>query len=121
MAANTRNMVLVAVSLLLCSCAWTTGNPLIVKPTVIQAIHPGSTTMATVEDSLGPPDKKSRSTADEETWEYSRTRYSVIAAYWEMQTDILKILFSQDGKVKDIRQGNMGREGISFWPSTGER
>ena len=118
---NTRNIILVFICSILCSCAWTTGNPKIVNPTIIQAIQPGSATMATVEDSLGPPDKRVKNVADEETWEYSRTRYSMIAAYWELQTDMLKILFSQDGKVKDIKQGYMGHEGISFWPSTGER
>jgi hypothetical protein len=119
-AIHIRKIIPVVVGFLLCSCAWTTGNPKIVDPTVIQAIHRGNATMATVEDSLGPPDKKVNSAANEETWEYSRTNYFMIAAYWEMQTNVLKIQFS-NGKVMDIKQGYMGHEGISLWPSVGER
>jgi|WetSurMetagenome_2_1015567.scaffolds.fasta_scaffold88178_3 hypothetical protein len=105
---------------ILCSCAWTTGNLKILDPTIIRAIHPGSTTMAAVEDSLGPPDNRVKSAAAEETWEYYQTDYFMIAGYWEMRANILKIQFSQ-GKVTNIHQGYTGHEGISFWPSAGER
>jgi hypothetical protein len=44
----------------------------------------------------------------------------MIAAYWETQTNILKMQFSQ-GKVTDIKEGYMGYEGFSFWSSAGER
>jgi SmpA / OmlA family len=118
---NTRNIIPVVIGFLLCSCAWSTGNLKILNPTIIHAFRPGSTTMATVEGSLGPPDTKVRRAANEETWEYSHTSYSVIGAYWEMQTNILIIHFSQDGKVKDIRHEYMGYEGISIWPSARER
>ena len=116
---RTKNIIPVIIGFVLCSCAWTTGNPKIINPSIIEAIQPGNATMSTVEGSLGPPDKKINSAAKEETWEYSHTSYFMIAAYWEMQTNILKIQFS-DGKVMDIRQGNSGKEGISFWPSARE-
>jgi hypothetical protein len=116
----TKNIIPVVIGFLLCSCAWTTGNPKVINSSIIQAIQPGNATMATVEDSLGPPDKKINSAAKEETWEYSHTSYFMIAAYWETQTNILKIQFS-NGKVMDIKQGYSGQEGISLWPSAGER
>jgi hypothetical protein len=77
--------------------------------------------MTTVEGTLGPPGKKVKSSPHEETWEYSHTSYSLTGAYWELQKNILTIQFSQDGKVKDVRQEYMGYEGFSVWPSVGER
>jgi hypothetical protein len=120
MAIHTRHIIPAVIGFLLCSCAWTTGNPKILNPTIIQAIQAENATMAAVEDSLGPPDKKVNSAANEETWEYSRTSYYMIAAYWEMQRDILKIQFS-NGKVMYIKQGYLGHEGLSLWPSPEEK
>ena len=117
---NARNIIPMVIGFLLCSCAWTAGNPKINNSTLVQTIHPGSTSMAAVEELLGPPDKKTGGAANEETWEYSQTRYFMIAPYWETQTEFIQILFSQ-GKVKDIKQGHVGHEGISLWPSAGER
>ena len=119
MAVYTRNIIPVVMGLMLCSCAWTTGNPKIIDQTVIQAIHSGNATMAAVEDSLGPPDKKVSSAGKEETWEYSHTSYYMVAPYWEMQANILKIQFS-NGKVMDVKQGYVGQEGITLWPSVKE-
>ena len=114
-----RNIIPVVVGFVLCSCAWTTGNPNIMNPTVIQAFHSENATMAAVEASLGPPDKKVGGLGKDETWEYSHTSYYMIAPYWEMQANILKIQFS-NGKVMDIKQGYVGQEGITFWPSVKE-
>jgi len=115
MAMHMRKIIPVVVGLVLCSCAWTTGNPKIIDPTVIQAFHSESATMAAVEEYLGPPDRKVSSAGKEETWEYSHTSYYMIAPYWEMQANILKIQFS-NGKVMDVKQGYVGQEGITFWP-----
>ena len=115
MAIHRRNIIPAFICLVLCSCAWTTGNPKIINPDVIRAIHSENATMAAVEDSLGPPDKKVGSPGREETWEYSHTSYYMIAPYWEMQANILKIQFS-NGKVMDVKRGYVGQEGITFWP-----
>jgi len=115
MAIRVRDIIPVIMGLVLCSCAWTTGNPKIIDASVIQAIHSGNATMAAVEGSLGPPDRKVSGVGKDETWEYSHTSYYMVAPYWEMQANILKIQFS-NGRVMDIKQGYVDQEGITIWP-----
>jgi hypothetical protein len=118
-ARHIRKVIPVMIGFVLCSCAWTTGNPNIMNMSVIQAFHQGNASMATVEQSLGPPDKKTNSATNIETWEYSRSSYYMIAPYWDIKTDILRIQFS-NGQVMDVKRGYLGHEGISVWPSAGE-